>query len=258
MLDMPKMMFSGHRVYRGYGSRANAKAYLVDCIRRNVPDFEVPANDRELVFQGWDALCHRFAQPVFFEKSPQFLAHWASLSLMLEWIQSTEFTVRIIGLTRNPLSVLYSAEKLFHTDPEARQYGWMAIQKNLLSFQAVLSEGSFLGVQYENVIESPIETFRQVCEFIGISYHDDVGKNVHSRSLNKWKDDPAFTVRLDESVKQLARCFGYTDDELDNPMKPEPARLTRCASRLKAKAELARACLRDRILRPLRLRLRPR
>jgi len=46
LLGMPPQTFYGHRVYRGYGSKKNARTYLIDCVKRNVPDFSVPADDR--------------------------------------------------------------------------------------------------------------------------------------------------------------------------------------------------------------------
>ena len=66
MLNLDPSLFCGNKVYEGYGSKANARIYTEDLICRNVPDFEIPKNDRELIFQGWEALCEKFAQPVFF------------------------------------------------------------------------------------------------------------------------------------------------------------------------------------------------
>ena len=91
LLRRPDRLFSSGRAYGGYGSRANARAYMIDLLARCVPDFQPPADDRTLVFEGWEALCQAYARPVFFEKSPQFLAHWAALSLILEWMQTTRF-----------------------------------------------------------------------------------------------------------------------------------------------------------------------
>jgi hypothetical protein len=59
---------------------------------------------------------------------------------------------------------------------------------------------------------------------------------------NKWKTDDDYSVQLHESVKQVARRFGYTEEDLSNPGKPAPSfrqrfrkRLARLASRVKAK-----------------------
>ena len=96
ILDMPSRHFAdGHR-YKGYGGKKGARALLVNQLRGNLPDFTLPEDDRRLVFEGWEALCREFAGPVFFEKSPQHLAHWSALSLMLEWAQETDFEVKFI------------------------------------------------------------------------------------------------------------------------------------------------------------------
>jgi len=258
MLDMAPRTFASGKVYSGYGSRAGAKSYMVDCVQKNVPEFKVPDNDRELIFQGWEALCGRFAQPVFFEKSPQFLAQWCSLSLLLEWIQQTDYTVKVIGLTRNPLSVLYSARELFHTDPQQRQYGWLEIQKNLLAFQAMLPAGSYMHVKYEDIITQPVEAFAGICDFIGVEAGASIGTAVHSSSVNKWASDESFTVQLDESVLQVARHFGYSEDELDNPGKMAPSVAGQMVQGMTGGLQLATVRFRDRIARPLKLWLKQR
>lgn len=256
LLGMPPETFAGGAVYPGYGSRENARAYLVDCIRMNVPEFQFPTDDRSLVFDGWEALCKKFAHPVFFEKSPQILSQWAALSLLLEWMGRTKFTVKIIGLTRNPLSVQYSAFQLFHTDPFKRQFAWLESQKNMLAFRSLLSPGDFLHVKYEDIIEQPKETFAAVCTFIGVEKSPEIGANVHSESLTKWKDDPYFTLQLDPVVKQMAVGFGYRETDLENPVKPKPPLSVRFRRGWERTSKLTLARLKDRLLKPVVLRLR--
>jgi hypothetical protein len=242
LLGMPAETFYGHCVHPDYGSKKNARTYLVDCVKRNVPDFQVPTCDRELVFQGWEALCDRFAKPVFFEKSPHHLAQWAALSLMLQWIQRTEFRVSLIGLVRNPHAVLASASKLFLTDGERRQFAWADMQRNLLAFRAMLPSESFHLVRYEDILADPGESFKQTHEFLRLPLNDRVGMGVRQGEDNKWKTDDEYSVQLHESVKQVARHFGYTEEDLSNPGKRAPSlgqrfhkRLARLASRAKAK-----------------------
>ena len=258
VLRMPSSLFDGGRVYDGYGSWANARAYLIDCIKGNVPGFRVPEDDRELVFGGWEALCHRFARPVFFEKSPQLLAHWAGLSLLWEWIQGTSFRVKVIGLIRNPMAVMYSALELFHTSPEKRQFGWLRMHRNMLAFQNLLPEGMFLSMRYEEIVARPREVFAEVCRFIGIPNHPEVGREVRSDSLSKWRDDPYFTLQLHPVVKQMAMAFGYTPEDLENPPKPAPPLSYCLGRRWEAVYKLTLARTRYRVIRPLLLRLRGR
>lgn len=255
LLGMAGETFASGKVYPGYGPTKNARSYLIDCVTKNVPDFRIPENDKALVFDGWDALCHKFAQPVFFEKSPQLLAHWAGLSLLLEWIHLTKFTVKIIGLTRNPLSVQYSAYRLFYTDPEKRQYSWLEAQKNMLAFKNLLPEHIFFHVKYEDIIEQPKTIFSSVCEFIGVAESPEVGNSVHAESLTKWKSDPCFTLRLDNAVKQVAKAFGYTEEDLENPPKPVPPLSYRLQRKWESIYKLTITRFSYRILKPILIRL---
>lgn len=244
--------------YPGYGSLDNARTYLIDCILGNLPEYKLPDNDRDLVFGGWDALCEQFAQPVFFEKSPQYLGQPASIDLLLEWIRQTDYTVKVIGLTRNPLSVQYSAWKLFHRDPGDRQFGWADIQRTLLRVKDELKCDQFLNLRYEDLISTPVEQFRMICEFIGVTSEYDIGTGIHDRSLTKWKDDPYFTVQLDESVKEVAREFGYTNEALYNPEKALPSASYRFKKKLEMILKLSRAHFINRKLKPLWLKIKNR
>jgi len=256
LLELPHNLFSGHQRYPGYGSNSGARQYMIDCIQGNVPEFAVPADEQALVFEGWDALCRRFARPVFFEKSPQYLAQWAALTLMLRWIQNTHYQVRIIGLVRNPMSVLYSAHERFFTSPESRQFGWADIYRNLLSFKEMVGKDKFYLVRYEDLIAKPKKMFQEVCSFIGVDYDDKVGVDVHSSSLNKWSNDLTFAIQLHDSVKQMAKHFGYTDEEMYNPPKPGMSLSQKAKKHVIGTYKLTRAKLVDRIIKPLLLPLR--
>ena len=254
MMDMDPTLFSGGKVYGGYGGKKNARTYMEDCIKKNVPSFLVPADNKELVFQGWNALCGEYAQPVFFEKSPQIIAHWAALQLLLEWIKQTDYKVKIIGLVRNPLSVLYSAEKLFGTDPEKRQYGWVEIHKNLLQLKEQMPSEDFMLCKYEDIIQQPIKRFEAISEFIGVEADSTIGSGVHGNSVNKWESDPFFTIQLDESVKEMAYHFGYTDTELHNPEKKSPKLVYRLQRKIEVTRRLLLSRLHDQHIKPRQLR----
>ena len=254
LLQRPDQLFSSGRAYRGYGSRANARAYMVDLLAQCVPDFQPPEDARALVFEGWEALCSTYARPVFFEKSPQFIAHWAALSLILEWMQATKFDVKIVTMVRNPHGTLYSAAALFGTDPGERQYGWLELSRNLLAFEQMLPEGKLLRVRYEDLVLQPAEGFAAICRFIGIGPDPRVGSGTHAKSSGKWKQDGSYTLQLDPAVQQIAGHFGYSSADLANPqgagagggLKP----LRRRSPRLSANR------LRDRLVQPALLRLR--
>lgn len=256
MLGVAPELFSGGKVYRGYGSSKNARTYMEDCIHRNVPEFEIPVDDRDLVFEGWEALCDCFAEPVFFEKSPQFLAHWGCLELMLEWIERTDFRVKVIGLTRNPLSVLYSAQKLFYTKPEKRQHGWVEIHENLLRIQECLKPEQFMLCRYEDIVQQPVQAFSQISRFIGVSEQAFVGSGIHTGSVNKWESDVRFTIQLADSVRAMARQLNYTESELENPEKPVPSLFFRFKRRAEGFLKLSIARFKDQLYVPILLRLR--
>lgn len=208
-------------LYRGYGSVNNAKTLLVDTVKTNVDLWEIPTNDMDLVFGGWEALCRSFANPVFFEKSPQLMASFSALNLFKSWMKQTEFDVKIIALVRNPMSVLYSAQELFHTSPEKRQFGWKDMHQNLIDFSSDLNENQFLLLKYEDLVSKPLDYFKKVCAFIGVEPLKEMGSNASSDSLNLWKLDPKFHFNLAPEVVEMAQQFGYTSDELINPAKPQ-------------------------------------
>jgi len=217
LLGQNPSLFSNGKTYKNYGSKKNARIYLEAELKGNLPNYIIPKDDKQLVFEGWDALCDQFSQPVFFEKSPQHIAHWAALSLLLEWVkQTTKYNVKIIGLVRNPLAVQYSAFKLFRTLPQQRQYDWLSMHKNLLAFKALLANDQFHLVNYEDIVDNSQTRLADICNFIGIEYNVAMSSQIHGNSKRKWNDDPYFTVNLDPAVIQMAQEFGYKDAVLQN------------------------------------------
>ena len=217
LLGANPSLFSNGKTYKNYGSRKNARIYLESELKGNLPTYEIPKDDKQLVFEGWEALCDRFAKPVFFEKSPQHLAHWAALSLLLEWAEQTKkYKVKIIGLVRNPLAVQYSAFKLFRSLPQERQYGWLNIHKNILAVESLLEKEQFHLVRYEDIVDAPETTLTAICKFIGIEFVGSMVGKIHGNSKTKWNDDPYFTLTLDPAIIQMAKTFGYTANVLKN------------------------------------------
>jgi hypothetical protein len=244
---MPGEDFGGGKLYFPQGI---AKGYTIDLIRGNVSDFVVPEDDEALVFEGWNALCERF-KPVFFEKSPHHLNHWAALSLMLRYIRSTQHVVRVIGLIRNPMAVTYSLWKRWSlAKPEERQFLWARSYRNLLTFRELIPSRQFHLVQYEELVKHPQETMQSVCQFLGLDYCGNIGTDIHSRSLKKWYGDQEFALQLDDSVALLAKTFGYIDDDLYNPPKPGPSRSRRARTRVVQMYQRARSKIISRFIRP--------
>lgn len=258
VLNAPAQLFHGNKMYPGYGSQEGARQYLIDCIQGNVPDFKIPENDEALVFSGWEALCRTFAKPVFFEKSPQYPAHWAALDLILKWVEQTDFDVRFIGLVRNPMGVMYSANQLFFTDPEKRQFGWANTYRNILALKTMVGEERFFMVRYEDLITRPETMFGEIAGFIGINPCAEMGQGVHGDSKNKWVKDPDFTMQLHGSVARMATYFGYEKANLYNPEKPGPTWTKRYKRRLEGVLRLTKARLKDRLVKPMLMKMKGR
>jgi hypothetical protein len=254
ILEKDKRLFHGNKRYKGYGGRSNARIYMKDELTGNIPGYDPAIDDHNLVFEGWEALCERFARPVFFEKSPQVLAHWGALSLLLQWISSTGFNVRIIGLVRNPMAVQYSAFQLFRSVPSKRQFGWLKSYRNMLAFEKLLEPGQFQLVRYEDLIGQTEEVLRSVSDFVGLVYQPEMATSIHDKSMAKWNDDPYFDLELDEAVKQLARHFGYTEADMANTVTERLTWQQRVSWKLGTKWMKIKNRLIDRVIKPIRLR----
>lgn len=217
MTGQPDRLFSAGQVYPGYGGARNARTYMIDTITGNLPDFAPPQDDRELIFEGWEALCHHYAKPVFFEKSPQVLANWASVIMLLEWMKKTSFDVRLVGLVRNPLAVQHSAQLLFGSVPVARQFGWAETHRNLLALRQMLPEDRLMLLRHEDILADPQARFADLCKYVGLENSDGMGKQITAKTQDRWKGDADYTLRLHPSVIHVAKALGYQDDELENP-----------------------------------------
>lgn len=213
-----------------YGSRKAAKDLLIDLVQTNVPGFSVPESDEALIFSGWDALCGRYAQPIFFEKSPHHPHHPAALKLLLDWIYSTDYQVKVIGLVRNPMAVMYSALKLFNTNPTKRQFSWLSANQNILQIGEKLGSQKFTLVRYEDMVGAPQSFFTSICKFIEVECQEIIGRSVHDRSMKKWIEDSKYTLQIDPVVFEFAKNLGYEDEELVNPPKLKPGVLERATS----------------------------
>ncbi len=256
LLEMPEQTWYGHKVYGTYKSKTTARTYLVDELVGNQIDITDLDSDRKLVFEGWERLCQKYATPVFFEKSPQYLAQWACLSLILEWIQTTKINVKIIGLVRNPLSVMYSADELFHTAPAVRQFGWADMYRNFLAFREMVLPEQFLTVRYEDLIEHPKTHFSMIQDFIGLPVETEIGQDVHARSRYKWKNDDQYPLQLHQVVKQVARQFGYGDEDLANEKDLSKVRKVSWVARMSLRWKRMKGTVSNRIVRLLRMKFK--
>lgn len=182
------------------------------------------------------------------------------MSLLLQWIETTDRPVRVIGLTRNPLAVQASAEELFASDPGGRQHAWLLNQQNLLTVAAMLPDGHYGHVRYEDVVARPADTLAELYSFIGVDPAPAFARSsdVNAASLETWRRDDAFTFQLAPEVREMARAFGYRDEELDNPVSPEAARANAAvaaATHRRRRSMRLRHIVVDRVAKPALMRL---
>jgi Sulfotransferase family len=184
----------------------------------NVPEFALPSDMNELIFQGWGQLCHRFG-PIFIEKSPHHLHQWAALDLLLEAARRLpDVDFYFVGLIRNPMDVLYSMWRRWRTDPTAYQHHWRLAYENLRRFEREIGD-RLLVLRYEDLAAHGDAT-RRLIEFLGGRPTPDAERFMHGQSLQLWRKDRWFGFQLDPQVERLAHSFGYSRHDLLNPPYP--------------------------------------
>ena len=254
MLSQNSQGFHGNRVYSGYGSKSNARKYMEDCVLGNVPIFKVPTGNRDLIFQGWEALCEKYTQPVFFEKSPQIIAHTAALDLLFEWYEQTNFNVKFIFLIRNPMAIMYSAYQLFYTKPQKRQWGWMDLMQNMHEFYGKISETDKIWVRYEDMVDQPTVFFENIQNFIGIPVNLELGSGAHRESKKKWVDDINYDFQFDPKIKPFIKQLGYSQEDIYNPVGKRPSLKHQLKMSFNRNMRLPIYRLIDRRIKPLLLK----
>lgn len=254
MLKRPERLFSGSKRYPNYGSVGNARTYMIDTILGNVPDFPEYEDDQALILEGWEALCRRHANPVFFEKSPQVLAHWAALSLLLKWKRTTNCRVKLIGLIRNPLAVMHSSNMLFGSEPEVRQFGWVETYRNLLALSSMLSKEELLVLRHEDILAEPHLKFADICKFVGLNPFSGMGDGISTSTQERWREDEQYCLQLDHATRQIALSFGYSETELENIRLPGRSHRRMRRFSLSRLFNERKNQFRDRYYRPLKMR----
>jgi len=198
-------------------TQQQGRELLIQLLRDNLSDFEIPSSDKELIFNGWKKLCETFG-PVFLEKSPHHLLSAEALKLICECMDvMPEIDFKFIGLVRNPMDTIYSYWKRWSVDPSETQHEWLGAYKNLEQVKEKVKD-KLLVVRYEDVVQDQSCT-RKICDFIGIEYVDSMGKGFHSNAVSKWKKDKMYGFKLDPKIFQFAESFGYTANELMNDNK---------------------------------------
>ena len=151
------------------------------------------------------------------------------------------------------MAVMHSAEELFSTDPFERQFGWAHCYRNILTMEEMVGKDRFHLVRYEDLIVSPQKVLGLVFDFLGVRSCDSIRENIHKHSVDKWKQDPGFTLQLHDSVIRVAAHFGYTEEDVYNPSRSGFADRERPSRRVQCYWKLAKARLIYRYIKPFML-----
>jgi len=184
-------------------------------IAENTGGANMPADDEELVVEGWRALClaHR---PVFVEKSPHHLHQWSCLKLMTDVAHRLpDVDFRFVGLVRNPMDVLYSAWSRWRLAPEDFQHHWRQAYENLQRFRDLMGE-RLVVVRYEDFSAARGTASRLLKALRLPEARPDCDEYIHGASRSRWKADRRFGFQLDRSVIQVATQYGYDEKQLIN------------------------------------------
>lgn len=195
---------------------------LKKMLQRNASGFKPEGNARDWIYDGWDAMIDHNG-PIFFEKSPHHLEQWPALMTFLDYYQQQRRDVVFIAMVRNPMAVIYSTFTRWHSDLFSRQYWWMQAYSNLLTAKQMIPSEKLLLLRYEDFIEAPQITLHEVCKFLDIGDSTELGSTVHGKSGNKWAADQSFTFQLDPIVESFASQFGYTKEQMHNPIEGKTA-----------------------------------
>lgn len=192
-----------------------AHAMLQDLVRDNAPGFSGPLDTEAGIFAGWTAIVTAQAG-MFVEKSPHHLYQPAVVELMERYAnQSRSVDACFVGLIRNPTDMLYSSWRRFGIAPEREERHWIRSYTFLRSFHERRPDLVSI-VRYEDLVAGTVD----VPGLLGVESEAEppAGEEAfHSSSLEKWRDDPRFGYTPSEEALQLARSYGYSDEEVVNP-----------------------------------------
>lgn len=226
-------------------SEGQARADLISLLENNLDNFIAPADDRELIMDGWTLLCQKHS-PVFLEKSPHHLCQRSALELIWEYIcGSDEVDTLLIGLVRNPMDTLYSQYREWKSSPEDVEKQWIRAYRNLLEFKKIAGDRLVL-IRYEDMVSS-LKCFQPVFKFCDIKTSEADNNYLHRKSLQKWKNDRLYGFTLSEEAAELAAQFGYTREVLNNNSHPFWPVVRRTARAFHYLTEPAKRFLRSRL-----------
>lgn len=150
---------------------------------------------------------------------PAWIADSSKDVYRLLWLlRSGLFNIKVLHMVKNPRGFVYSVTKQWLTSADplrhqkrlyytARQSLAWVIRNRLFSKVADnhLAPEDYLLLQYETLAETPYDTFRQVCNLIGIPYQEDAVHNFREGSQHTIAGNPMRYerrgIQLDEKWK---------------------------------------------------------
>lgn len=211
ILDLPQLDILDSEVPI---AREKAKFDLITLLRDNLDNYSPPNDDQKLVVDGWRLLCEKYT-PIFLEKSPHHLCQWSAIELIIECIRELDdIDFLLIGLIRNPMDTMYSQFKRWQASPEKLQHQWYIAYHNLLKLKEIMGEKLII-LRYEDITSS-VAYLLPVFSFCDLSIDTVDQSYLHQTSILKWKQDKMFSFMLANKVANLARKYGYKDEEIIN------------------------------------------
>ena len=149
-------------------------------------------------------------------------------------IHSLTSEVTDIFLVRNPLDILVSQISFFIKNQELNDDGIKRVVLNLAKHMNTMANDfneikSPYIVRYEQLINSPEGTLRNLCQYLGLNYDDDILQNVIKQvnssaeikhitsksaqgSINRWEHElsPEIISLAKDEMKEYISCFGYS------------------------------------------------
>ena len=95
--------------------------------------------------------------------------------------------VYVIGLVRDPRSVINSTVNRWFTNPYIRQYKWLKSYENLIIFEKLYTNENYIRLKYEDLVKAPKTKLREILLELGLKWEDALGNLLHSRSEKNGK-----------------------------------------------------------------------
>ena len=112
------------------------------------------------------------------------------------------------------MDTIYSQYKHWKSDPKQVETQWVIAYSNLLRLKRILKEKLFI-VKYEDMVAS-VDSLNPILSFCEVKT-DLIDRNyLHQKALQKWKKDKLFGFKLSKEGSELAKKYGYLEEDLQN------------------------------------------